>query len=185
LLPVGPVCKRKSVLASCCGCIIIGDKAACRGLWPVIGVSWMPRLNSCPFLTWGELGSQINVPGGPLVGLWPSCSPKSQEGHGKKPREQNRQGPLVLSARGQVTQVAPKCRLVMVEGKCIQVDLKQAALARDAPPGSPPKLNHEQWQALIVVILVLHQYLLRGLEPRARVRAIARRDFKSGGGLPQ
>jgi hypothetical protein len=41
--------------------------------------------------------------------------------------------------------------LVMVEGKCIQVDSKQAALAREAPAGTQPKLNNEQWQALIVL----------------------------------
>jgi hypothetical protein len=35
--------------------------------------------------------------------------------------------------------------LVMVEGKCIQVDAKQAALAREAPAGTQPKLNNEQW----------------------------------------
>lgn len=29
--------------------------------------------------------------------------------------------------------------LVMVEGKCIQVDAKQAALAREAPAGTQPK----------------------------------------------
>ena len=47
--------------------------------------------------------------------------------------------------------------LVMVEGKCIQVDLKQAQLARDAQPGTQPKLNNEQYQALIA----LHRTLLR------------------------
>jgi hypothetical protein len=46
--------------------------------------------------------------------------------------------------------------LVMVEGKCIQVDAKQAALAREAPAGAQPKLNNEQWQALIA----LHRTLL-------------------------
>ena len=46
--------------------------------------------------------------------------------------------------------------LVMVEGKCIQVDAKQAALAREAPAGTQPKLNNEQWQALIA----LHRTLL-------------------------
>jgi hypothetical protein len=46
--------------------------------------------------------------------------------------------------------------LVMVEGKCIQVDAKHAALAREAPAGTQPKLNNEQWQALIA----LHRTLL-------------------------
>ena len=46
--------------------------------------------------------------------------------------------------------------LVMVEGKCIQVDAKQAALAREEPPGTQPKLNNEQWEALIA----LHRTLL-------------------------
>ena len=34
--------------------------------------------------------------------------------------------------------------LAMVEGKCIQVDAKQAALAREAPAGIQLKLNNEQ-----------------------------------------
>ncbi|KFZ01478.1 hypothetical protein V500_00744 [Pseudogymnoascus sp. VKM F-4518 (FW-2643)] len=46
--------------------------------------------------------------------------------------------------------------LVMVEGKCIQVDLKQAQLAKEAPAGTQPKLNNEQYQALIA----LHRTLL-------------------------
>jgi hypothetical protein len=46
--------------------------------------------------------------------------------------------------------------LVMVDGKCIQVDAKQAALAQEAPAGTQPKLNNEQWQALIA----LHRTLL-------------------------
>ncbi|KAG9228850.1 hypothetical protein BJ875DRAFT_525122 [Amylocarpus encephaloides] len=45
--------------------------------------------------------------------------------------------------------------LVMVEAKCIEVDNKQAALAQ-ADAGNPPKLNIEQWQALIA----LHRTLL-------------------------
>jgi hypothetical protein len=61
--------------------------------------------------------------------------------------------------------------LVMVEGKCIQVDLKQAALARDAPPGSPPKLNDEQWQALIALHRTLlhehHDFFLASQHPSA------------------
>jgi Est1 DNA/RNA binding domain len=61
--------------------------------------------------------------------------------------------------------------LVMVEGKCIQVDLKQAALARDAPPGSPPKLNNEQWQALIALHRTLlhehHDFFLASQHPSA------------------
>ncbi len=43
----------------------------------------------------------------------------------------------------------------MVEAKCIEVDNKQATLAQ-ADPGAQPKLNNEQWQALIV----LHRTLL-------------------------
>jgi hypothetical protein len=46
--------------------------------------------------------------------------------------------------------------LVMVEAKCIEVDNKQAELAL-ADPGSQPKLNNEQWQALIA----LHRTLLQ------------------------
>jgi hypothetical protein len=47
---------------------------------------------------------------------------------------------------------------VMVEGKCIQRDAKQAALAQEAPAGTQPKPNNEQWQALIA----LHRTLLHG-----------------------
>jgi hypothetical protein len=46
--------------------------------------------------------------------------------------------------------------LVKVDGKCIQVDAKQATLARGAPACTQPKLNNEQWQALIA----LHRTLL-------------------------
>ncbi|KAL5351006.1 hypothetical protein ACLOAV_004580 [Pseudogymnoascus australis] len=46
--------------------------------------------------------------------------------------------------------------LVMVEGKCIQVDSKQAQLAKEAREGAEPKLNNEQYQALIA----LHRSLL-------------------------
>jgi hypothetical protein len=45
--------------------------------------------------------------------------------------------------------------LVMVEAKCIEVDNKQATPAQ-ADPGVQPKLNNEQWQALIA----LHRTLL-------------------------
>jgi len=45
----------------------------------------------------------------------------------------------------------------MVEGKCIKVGVKQAAIAREAPPGEIPKLSNEQWQALIA----LYRTLLR------------------------
>lgn len=40
--------------------------------------------------------------------------------------------------------------LVMVEAKCIEVDNKQATLAQ-ADPSAQPKLNNEQWQALIAL----------------------------------
>jgi len=43
--------------------------------------------------------------------------------------------------------------LVMVEDKCIQVDAKQAKLARDAPEGNAPKLTDDQWQALTPLYL--------------------------------
>jgi hypothetical protein len=38
----------------------------------------------------------------------------------------------------------------MAEAKCINVDNKQATLAK-ADPGARPKLNNEQWQALIAL----------------------------------
>jgi len=61
--------------------------------------------------------------------------------------------------------------LVMVEGKCIQVDAKQATLAREAPAGSQPKLNNEQWQALIALHRTLlhehHDFFLASQHPSA------------------
>jgi hypothetical protein len=61
--------------------------------------------------------------------------------------------------------------LVMVEGKCIQVDAKQAALAREAPPGTQPELNNEQWQALIALHRTLlhehHDFFLASQHPSA------------------
>ncbi|OBT57876.1 hypothetical protein VE04_02097 [Pseudogymnoascus sp. 24MN13] len=61
--------------------------------------------------------------------------------------------------------------LVMVEGKCIQVDLKQAQLAKEAPPGTPPKLNNEQYQALIALHRTLlhehHDFFLASQHPSA------------------
>ena len=44
----------------------------------------------------------------------------------------------------------------MVEGKCIQVDLKQTQLAKEIAPGQQPVLNNKQYQALIA----LHRRLL-------------------------
>ncbi|KAN0106418.1 hypothetical protein V8E51_009294 [Hyaloscypha variabilis] len=60
--------------------------------------------------------------------------------------------------------------LVMVEAKCIEVDKKQAALAQ-ADPGSQPKLNNEQWQALIALHRTLlhehHDFFLASQHPSA------------------
>ena len=61
--------------------------------------------------------------------------------------------------------------LVIVEGKCIQVDAKQAALAREAPAGTQLKLNNEQWQALIALHRTLlhehHDFFLASQHPSA------------------
>ncbi|KFY38085.1 hypothetical protein V495_06766, partial [Pseudogymnoascus sp. VKM F-4514 (FW-929)] len=61
--------------------------------------------------------------------------------------------------------------LVMVEGKCIQVDRKQELLAKEAPAGSPPKLNNEQYQALIALHRTLlhehHDFFLASQHPSA------------------
>jgi hypothetical protein len=61
--------------------------------------------------------------------------------------------------------------LVMVEGKCIQVDLKQAQLAKEAPAGTQPKLNNEQYQALIALHRTLlhehHDFFLASQHPSA------------------
>ncbi|PVH80815.1 hypothetical protein DL98DRAFT_366408, partial [Cadophora sp. DSE1049] len=60
--------------------------------------------------------------------------------------------------------------LVMVEAKCIEVDNKQAALAQ-ADPASQPKLNNEQWQALIALHRTLlhehHDFFLVSQHPSA------------------
>jgi hypothetical protein len=61
--------------------------------------------------------------------------------------------------------------LVMVEGKCIKVDAKQAAIAREAPAGEIPKLSNEQWQALIALHRTLlhefHDFFLASQHPSA------------------
>lgn len=61
--------------------------------------------------------------------------------------------------------------LVMVEGKCIQVDAKQTQLVKDAPVGQPPKLNNEQYQALIALHRTLlhehHDFFLASQHPSA------------------
>ncbi|KAL5349682.1 hypothetical protein ACLOAV_004712 [Pseudogymnoascus australis] len=61
--------------------------------------------------------------------------------------------------------------LVMVEGKCIQVDSKQAQLAKDAREGAEPKLNNEQYQALIALHRTLlhehHDFFLASQHPSA------------------
>ncbi|KAG4428020.1 hypothetical protein IFR05_016498, partial [Cadophora sp. M221] len=60
--------------------------------------------------------------------------------------------------------------LVMVEAKCIEVDNKQATLAQ-ADPSSQPKLNNEQWQALIALHRTLlhehHDFFLATQHPSA------------------
>jgi hypothetical protein len=60
--------------------------------------------------------------------------------------------------------------LVMVEAKCIEVDNKQAALTQ-SDPASPPKLNNEQWQALIALHRTLlhehHDFFLASQHPSA------------------
>jgi len=60
--------------------------------------------------------------------------------------------------------------LVMVEAKCIEVDNKQATLAQ-ADPAGQPKLNNEQWQALIALHRTLlhehHDFFLASQHPSA------------------
>jgi len=52
-----------------------------------------------------------------------------------------------------------------------QADAKQAALAREAPPGTQPKLNNEHWQALIALHRILlhehHDFFLASQHPSA------------------
>jgi hypothetical protein len=61
--------------------------------------------------------------------------------------------------------------LVMVEAKCIDVDNKQAALAQADSGTTPPKLNNEQWQALIALHRTLlhehHDFFLASQHPSA------------------
>lgn len=60
--------------------------------------------------------------------------------------------------------------LVMVEAKCIEVDNKQALLSQ-ADPQAQPKLNNEQWQALIALHRTLlhehHDFFLASQHPSA------------------
>jgi hypothetical protein len=60
--------------------------------------------------------------------------------------------------------------LMMVEAKCIEVDNKQAALTQ-ADLGVHPKLNNEQWQALIALHRTLlhehHDFFLASQHPSA------------------
>lgn len=60
--------------------------------------------------------------------------------------------------------------LVMVEAKCIEVDNKQATLAQ-GDPQAQPKLNNEQWQALIALHRTLlhehHDFFLASQHPSA------------------
>jgi hypothetical protein len=60
--------------------------------------------------------------------------------------------------------------LVMVEAKCIEVDNKQTTLAQ-ADPGAQPKLDKEQWQALIALHRTLlhehHDFFLASQHPSA------------------
>ncbi|KAG4030876.1 hypothetical protein MFRU_010g00100 [Monilinia fructicola] len=61
--------------------------------------------------------------------------------------------------------------LVMVEAKCIEVDNKQATLAQGDPASQPPRLNNEQWQALIALHRTLlhehHDFFLASQHPSA------------------
>jgi hypothetical protein len=60
--------------------------------------------------------------------------------------------------------------LVTVEARCIEVDNKQATLAQ-ADPEAQPKLNNEQWQALIALHRTLlhehHDFFLASQHPSA------------------
>lgn len=62
--------------------------------------------------------------------------------------------------------------LVMVEARCIEVDGKHATLAQ-ADPTSQPKLNNEQWQALIALHRTLlhehHDFFLASQHPSASI----------------
>jgi len=61
--------------------------------------------------------------------------------------------------------------LVMVEAKCIEVDNKQATVVQTSESGAQPKLNNEQWQALIALHRTLlhehHDFFLASQHPSA------------------
>lgn len=72
--------------------------------------------------------------------------------------------------------------LVMVEAKCIEVDNKQATLGQ-ADPAAQPKLNNEQWQALIALHITLlhehHDFFLASQQPSVSP-ALRRLEAPSG-----
>jgi hypothetical protein len=85
------------------------------------------------------LGQQPLIPENYDIILQPETRPMSQE-------------QLVAEVKGIYA------GLVMVEAKCIELDNKQAPLGQ-AEPGAQPKLNNEQWQALIALHrTILHEY---------------------------
>ena len=74
--------------------------------------------------------------------------------------------------------------LVMGEAKCIEVDNKQATLAQ-ADPGSQPKLNNEQWQALIALHrTLLHEHHLFFLASQHPLASLAFRRLASKYAMP-
>ncbi|KAI9804441.1 MAG: hypothetical protein M1825_001340 [Sarcosagium campestre] len=92
------------------------------------------------------------IPNEPKLILEPETRPISQE-------------QLVQEVRGIYA------GLVMVEQKCEEVDRKQAIATRDAEPGKPPTLSHDQWQALIALHRALlhehHDFMLASQHPSA------------------
>ncbi|KAH0565567.1 hypothetical protein GP486_001035 [Trichoglossum hirsutum] len=99
-----------------------------------------------------DRGEQVFAEKNPTLVLQPETRPISQE-------------QLVAEVKGIYA------GLVMVEAKCVDVDNKQARDTQEAEPGKQPKLNNEQWQALIALHRTLlhehHDFFLASQHPSA------------------
>jgi hypothetical protein len=116
----------------------------------------------------GKSTPKKNLPTPPLAtnSIRQTQPPSGEEPHNILPQPETRpisQEQLVAEVKGIYA------GLVMVEAKCIEVDNKQATLAE--ADGSSPKLNNEQWQALIALHRTLlhehHDFFLVSQHPSA------------------
>ena len=138
-----------------------------------------PRLNRSQTLPQKPV---TNVPTTPMRGVFPapkiaganfSAQGRRDSSHDDRSRMVRQPDTKPISQDQLVAEVKGiYAGLVMVEGKCIQVDLKQAQLAREVPPGQqPPALSNEQYQALIALHRTLlhehHDFFLASQHPSA------------------